>query len=40
MYATAFRYSLAPEPKAEELREMLAALMTLHALAGKELLGA
>ena len=40
VYATAFRYSLTPEPKAEELREMLAALTTLHALASKELLGA
>jgi hypothetical protein len=40
VYATAYRYSLTPEPKAEELREMLAALTTLHALASKELLGA
>lgn len=38
-YATAFRYSLSPEPKVEDLRSMLKALLSLHATATKELLG-
>ena len=37
-YATAFRYSLSPMPKIEELREMLAKLASQYELARTELL--
>ena len=37
-YATAFRYSLTPTPKVEDLRKMLATLTSLHHDARKELL--
>ena len=37
-YATTFRYSLTPTPKAEDLRAQLAALASLHTLARTELL--
>lgn len=36
-YATAFRYSLTPEPKLDELRHLLDVLTGLHALAVSEL---
>lgn len=38
VYATAFRYSLTPAPKVQDLRAMLATLTVLHADASKELL--
>ena len=38
-YATAFRYSLSPAPKIDELRSILVTLTSLHALALRELLG-
>jgi HEPN domain len=39
-YATAFRYSLNPRPKVEDLRSMLAKLQSLYATAQSELLSA
>jgi hypothetical protein len=37
-YATAFRYSLTPTPKVEDLRQMLVTLGSLHDVARTELL--
>ena len=37
-YATAFRYSLSPTPKIDELRQILTTLIALHQLACTELL--
>lgn len=37
-YATAFRYSLSPKPKVEDLVEILAKLNKLYQLARTELL--
>jgi HEPN domain len=37
-YATAFRYSLSPKPKVEDLRDMLAQLTALYQVARTELL--
>ena len=37
-YATAFRYSLSPTPKMDDLRQTLATLTSLHDLARTELL--
>ena len=37
-YATAFRYSLSPTPKVEDLRQMLVTLGSLHDVARTELL--
>jgi hypothetical protein len=37
-YATAFRYSLSPSPNVDDLRRMLASLISLHEVARTELL--
>jgi hypothetical protein len=37
-YATAFRYSLSPSPNVDDLRRMLASLISLHEVARAELL--
>ena len=37
-YATTFRYSLTPVPKIDDLRELPATLLELHATARVELL--
>src|SRR5215813_12313057 len=36
-YATTFRYSLAPTPRIDDLRQMLTLLLDLHATAHAEL---
>ena len=36
-YATAFRYSLMPAPKVDDLRQMLGVLTSLHQVAATEL---